>query len=277
MRIGHIRGALALLLSAAAIGCGIAIVRQSARLAAYERRHEQDARAIEQLRAANRESQSRPEAPPAPAPAVRPAAPAGTPGTSDNAEIARRDAALEQLNRELADARASIANLQAQLQSAGQEKQQAAAAADDLQKRERDWRDQMDSLKQQLDSARAESQAVRERASALEADNARMKKDAGAGSARAAERSKDLAALQDIIRRRDGYLTSILRRYREITDQFRAMTGALDSSHGAESSSLGGIALSRIQNAMSLAEDDMRRVNELNTQARLAETRLAKD
>lgn len=276
MQIGHIRGALALLLSAAVVAGGIAIVRQSARLAAYERRHAADVRAVEQLRAALRQGQARIEAPPAPPPAVRPAAPAGRPSTSDNAEIAQRDAALEQLNRQLADARASIAGLQEQLQSAGQQKQQALAAADDQQKRERDWRDQVDSLRQQLDSARAESQAARERVSALEADNARMKKEAGAGSARAAATSKDLAALQDIVRRRDGYLNSILRRYRETTDQFRAMTGALDSSHGAESASLSGTALSRIQNAMSLAEDDMRRVNELNTQARQIEARLAK-
>lgn len=277
MRIGHIRGTLALLLSAAVIGCGVVIVRQSARLADYERRHRADARTIDELRDAARRSQARAEPPPAPSPAVRPASPAGRPGSSDSLDLARRDgAALEQTNRELADARSSIANLQAQLQTAAQEKQQALAAVDDQQKRQRDLRDQLDSLKQQLDAARAESEAAREHAAGLEADNAKMKKDEGAGSAREAAWRKDLAALQDLRRRRDGYLNSILRRYREVTDQFRALSGTLNSSRGAEAAPFDGVALSRIQNAISQAEDDMRRVNELNTQARQIETRMAK-
>ena len=267
MRIVYITGALALLLSVAVIGGGIALVRQSARLAAYQRRHQADARAIEQLRAAARQGAARVEAPPAPRPESRPAPPAVMPGASDHGEIARRDAALEQRNRELADARASIGNLQAQLQSAGQEKQQAMAAAAELQKRVQELSTQLDSLRQQLDSGRAELQAAREHAAALEADNARMKKEAGAGSTRAAATSRDLAALQDIVRRRDAYLNSVLRRYREIIDQFRA----------AGPAPFDGIALTRIQNAISQAEDDMRRVNELDTQARQIETRLPKN
>lgn len=276
LRIGHIRGALALILSVSGIGGGIVIVRQSARLAEYERRHEADVRAIGQLRAAAQQSQTHVEPPAAPSPEVRPAAPAGRPGAPDDGEIARRDAALEQVNREVSDARTLIANLQEQIQTAAREKQQALASADDLQNRERDLRDQLDSLKQQLDSARAESEAARERAAALEADNAKLAKDAGAGSTREAALRRDLTALQDLRRRRDGYLSSILRRYREVTDQLRALTGTLNSSHGAEAAPIDGIALTRIQNAITQAEEDMRRLNELNTQARQIETRLAK-
>jgi hypothetical protein len=73
------------------------------------------------------------------------------------------------------------------------------------------------------------------------------------------------------------YLNSIIRRYREITGQFRAMTGVLDSSHGSDSGSFSGVALSRIQNAISLTEDDLRRLNEMNAQAHQIENKLAKD
>jgi len=277
LRIANIQSALVLLLSGAVVVGGIVMVRQSARLAAYERQQAEDARALGQLRAAVRPEQARNAAPVSPSEAGPAASPSRL-GAPDTSELAVRDAAIQQLNHELAEAHADIARLQTQPQNSVQEKQEAlAAAGEDFQKREREWRDQLDSFKQQLDSARAESQAARERAASLEADNAKIKSEGGAGSTRAAELRKALATLQDLDRRRDSYLSSIIRRYREITDQFRAMTATLDSSHGAESIPFSGIALSRIQNAISLAEDDMRRLNELNAQARQIENKLAKN
>ncbi len=278
MRTARIRSALVPLLSVAVVAGGIVIVRQSVRLAADERQHAEDARALGQLRAAVRPEEASNASPPVSPSEAGPAASPSRPGAPDTSELAVRDAAIQQLNRELAEAHADIARLQTQPQNAVQERQEAVAAAnEEFQKREREWRDQLDSFKQQLDSARAESEAARERAASLEADNARIKSDGGAGSTRAAELRKALTTLQDLNRRREAYLSSIIRRYREITDQFRAMTATLDSSRGVESVPFNGIALSRIQNAISLAEDDMRRLNELNSQARQIENKLAKN
>jgi DNA repair exonuclease SbcCD ATPase subunit len=276
MRMAHIRTALVLVISAAVIIGGVVIVRQSARLAGYERLHAQDARTVGQLRAALRQEQV-PPAPPAPGPSttmplsVRPGAP-------DMSALAARDATIQQLNRELGEQQSAMALLQAQLQKSGQEKQAAlAAAGEDLQKRTQDWQDRLNSFQQQLDSARAEAQAARERVAGLEADVAKLKNEGGAGSARAAALRQAMASLVDLDRRRDVYLNSVIRRYREITSQFRAMTGVLDSSHGTDSDSFNGVALSRIQNAISLAEDDLRRLNEMNAQVHQLENKLAKD
>jgi len=274
-----VRGRTALLLSISTVlaAGGIVIVRQSARLAGYERLHAQDARALGQLRAALREEQARNRAPAASPAEAEPAPPPGRSSASDRSALAERDASIRQLSRELEQAQAEIARLPAQLQSAVQEKQTAqSSAGEDFQKREQKWRDRLDALRQQLDSARAEAQAARERAASLDADNTKLKSASGTVSAQAAELRQATAGLQDLDRRRDGYLNSIIRRYREITDQFRAMTGTLDSSHGSESASFSGIALSRIQNAISLAEDDLRRLNELNAQAHQLENKLAK-
>ncbi len=95
-------------------------------------------------------------------------------------------------------------------------------------------------------------------------------------SARAAELGRVVADLQELDRRRDAYLTSIARRYHDITSQFRAMSGMLDSSRDPNASALSGAALTRIQNAISLADDDLRQLNELNAQARQLEKKLAK-
>jgi DNA repair exonuclease SbcCD ATPase subunit len=277
MRMVHIPSALVLVFSAAVVVGGVVIVRQAGRLSGYERLHAQDARMIEQLSASLRQRQAPPPEPaahsqsaPAPAP-VRP-------GALYTSASPAREATIQQLNRELGDAQAAIALLQTQVQSSCQEKQNAlTAASEDFRKREQDWRDRLDSFQQQLDSARAGAQAARERAAGLEADNAKLKNESGAGSARAAELRKAMAGLQDLDRRRDVYLNSIIRRYREITGQFRAMTGVLDSSHGSDSESYNGVALSRSQNAISLAEDDLRRLNEMNSQAHQLENKLAKD
>jgi len=267
---------LALLSLAVAIAA-IVIVRQSLRLAAYERQHAADARALDAMRRAIRQGQARAQMPPPQFSEARPAVASSRPEAAENPELSASAGAMQQLSRELQEAQASIARLQAQLQEAGQARQEAMAAAEDLQKRERELREQFDSTRQQLDAARAESQAARERAAGLEADNAKMKNESGARGAQATELRKALATLADLDRRRDSYLTSIIRRYREITDQFRTVAGTLDSSRGAESVSSSGAALSRIQNAISLAEDDMRRLNELNAQAHQLENKLAKN
>src|SRR5208283_5336224 len=109
----------------------------------------------------------------------------------------------------------------------------------------------------------------------LEADNAKLKTDTTAVNTRAADLAQITASLQDIDRRRDVYLTSILRRYRDLTGEFHAMSSMLDTSHDPSSGACSGAVLSRIQNAVGLAEDDLRQLNELNARAQKLEKQLA--
>ncbi len=161
--------------------------------------------------------------------------------------------------------------------SSGEEREKALASVDErCQKEQADWQSQLDALKQELDSAQAELQASRQRLAALEADNAKLKSDSSAGTARAAELTRVVADLQELESRRDAHLTSIMRRYRDVTSQFRAMSGMLDSSRDPNSSPFSDAALSRIQNAISAADDDLRQLSELNAQARQLEKKLGK-
>ena len=106
--------------------------------------------------------------------------------------------------------------------------------------------------------------------------NAQLKSSTDEGSTRAAEIGRVITDLQDLNRRRDLNLTSIMRRYRDITSQFRAMSGILDSSHDRSSNSFSGAALLRIQNEISLADNDLQQLNDLNNQARQLEKKLTK-
>jgi chromosome segregation ATPase len=244
------------------------ILRQSWRLAALQRQRAADLQSLREMQAALRQR----ELQKAPAEAESP-----TPLGASQAGLAKRNATIEQLNRELSEAQANINELQAQLLNSSDEREKALASANERhQKEQEDWQSQLDALKQELDSAQAELQASRQRLAALEADNAKLQTDNSAASIRAAEVARVVAQLQDLDSRRDAHLTSILRRYRDITSQFRAISGMLGSSRDSNPSPLSDAALTSIQSAVSSAEDDLRQLSELNAQARQLEKKLVK-
>jgi chromosome segregation ATPase len=268
-RLGRLQLALVLTLGVALIASLGMILRLSWRLAALERLRAADRQSLRELQQALR--QREPQKTPAEAESP-------TPPSDYQAALAKRDATIERLNRELSEAQANIMDLQAQLLNSSEENEKALASADERhQKEQADLQSQLDALKQELQSAQAESQASRQRLATLEADNAKLKSDNNAASARAAEFARLVAQLQDLDSRREAYLTSIMRRYREITSQFQAMSGMLGSSRDANSASpFSDAALTRIQSAVSSADDDLRQLTELNAQARQLEKKLAK-
>ena len=280
MRTGHIRTVLILAFSAVIGAEAVVMVRQSAHLDEYRQQHARDQRTVEQLRAALRPQPARNSASFAAPESV--SAPARTcTSTPKKTDTPGPDAAAARMQTELDAARANVERLQGQLDSLAREKQTAAAAAAAaLQKQDQDGRSRLDALQGQLDSARSDAEgarASRERAASLEAENVKIKNEDGALAARIAEVRRNMASLQDLDRRRDVYLNSIVRHSRDIVEQFRAMTGVIDSSRASGSSSFSDIALSRIQNATSQAEDELRRLNDLNAQAHQIENRLAKN
>jgi chromosome segregation ATPase len=268
-RLRRVEFALVLTLGVALVVSVSMILRQSWRLAALQRQQAADLQSLRELREAVRQREFQK----APAEAESP-----TPLGANQAAHPKRDATIEQLNRELSEAQANIMGLQAQLLSSSDEREKALASADERhQKEQEDWQSQLDALKQDLESAQAELQASRQRLAALEADNAKLRSNNSTASTRTAEFTRVVAQLQDLNSRRDAYLTSIMRRYRDITGQFRAMSGMLGSSRDSNSTSpFTDAALTSIQNAVSSADDDLRQLSELNAQARQLEKKLVK-
>jgi len=248
------------------------ILHLSRRLAEYQRRQEADAQSLRLLREALRQTGLHNVTPEV----IEPA-----PTGNDQAGIARREATIERLDHDLAEANATIANLQSQLSAANEQSAQAQASAQEaLQKQRADLQAQLDDLQKKLDAALAQSEIARNRVAALEADNAKLTVENASAGTQAADVSRILSNLQDLDRRRDAYLTSILRRYRDITSDFRAMGSMLDTTHDgnrdASAGACGGAALSRIQTAVSSAEDDLRQINELNDRTRKLAKQLPK-
>ena len=83
-----------------------------------------------------------------------------------------------------------------------------------------------------------------------------------------------LQQLEETERRRDVYLTSILRRYKDITDQYRALASRCDRAP-TETAAAPGNEISRIQDAISLTEEDLRQLNSINSRVQALRGKLA--
>ncbi|HEV2492831.1 MAG TPA: hypothetical protein VG204_07125 [Terriglobia bacterium] len=262
------RLALELLLALAFLASLGILLRQSRRLADCRRQQSADLESFHQLKDALHQRALEK----VPGVAGEP-----TPEADCRAAVATRDAAVKRLNLELSDARAHSDELQSQVASASDEQAKALASETErYAKAQADWENRLAAVQQQLDAAQSDSEAARLRVAALEADNTKLRNSSSEASTRAAEIGRALANEQDLVRRRDAYLTSILRRYRDLNGEFRAMSGMLDSSRDTNSHALSSQALTRVQNTVSQTEDDLRQLNDLNDQIRQLEAKLMK-
>ncbi len=285
MQLVRLRTALVLSVCLALVAAVGVIVRQHAQLAACRQQRAADQKSLHELQETLRQHEIQK------IPAV--SEDQNALGES-RAEIAKRDATIARLGLDLKESHADTARLQAQLSRSNDECEKALGNANErYQQGKADWQRQLDALKQDLDAAGAEAQASRQRIASLEAAgaevqvsrqriadleaaNTTVRKEFSDSSARTAELRRVAASLKDVDQRRDAFLTSIIRRYRDVTTQFRAMSGMLDSTRDQSSNPCGGAALTRIQNAVTQADDDLRQLNDLNAQARQLEEKLVK-
>jgi predicted nucleic acid-binding Zn-ribbon protein len=243
------------------------ILRLSNRLVECQRQHSADAEALRTL-----QDTLRRRGLPVPLPET------GENATVEHGAIAQREAIIARLDHDLAESRANLVDLQTKLDAANDQIAKLQSGSDErLQKQQADSQAQIDDLQKKLDAAQSAADIARQRSAALETDNSQLRSDSTTMSARATDVAHIIANLQDLERRREGYLTNILRRYRDIGDEFHAMGAMLDSSHDGAMNACGGAALSRIESAVSSAEDDMRQVSELNARTQKLEKQLSKN
>lgn len=131
---------------------------------------------------------------------------------------------------------------------------------------------QLASFREQIAQIEKDGEALRSAARAresawkeMEANAAQLRRRAGEDAQRNAKRKQAGVELEELGRRRESYLNSILGRYREATDLFRAMSLRLDNPRDAGSPLSND--LSRIQQAIQLADEDLRQLRALSAQA----------
>ncbi|MBZ5593862.1 MAG: hypothetical protein LAP39_16610 [Acidobacteriia bacterium] len=206
----------------------------------------------------------------APAPHLPAAVPAATAEALAAAEQ-RAQRLRESLDRSKADEvrlEALNSDLQSRAETTAEDYHRLSAAMEQANKALAD-------ANQTIENIQAERKSNQDRISQLETANARLREGAASGKQSAAQLNQSLSDIEEVFRRREMYLTNILRRYREITEQYRALSGVMDSRRDRESTPVSGAEISRIQNAIALSEEDMKQVGALSAQAQRLEKKLS--
>lgn len=176
-------------------------------------------------------------------------------------------------NKTIDELRARASDQQAQFEQLRQEHNRLTALEADLN-------NQLSSVKKAVEMKDTELAQKSEDLRRAENANKQMREDASAARAKSNRLLQTAGELQEVYRRRESYLNTLLSRYREITEQYRAFISVLENRRGPEGTpgstmSVAGPELSRIQASIALAEEDLRQLNTLNAQALRLQKRLA--
>ena len=203
--------------------------------------------------------------------------PAPPPASASRAaEEARRLAAIRELTSAqsrlaetqsaLAEARNRIAELEASLERVAAENKRLAVAEAALN-------EDLDHTRRIVQAMEAEIKAKNDRIAQLETSLRKSREELQSLSQKAGASAPVVADLIELNRRRDITLTSLQRRYRDITDQLRALSVRLDTQRDNPAAAIADI--SRIQTAVLAAEEDLRQLNTLNSQSQQLMQKLA--
>lgn len=174
--------------------------------------------------------------------------------------LATANATADQLRSRILDLQALVEKTQAQ-------NHELAARQDDLREQLSGANRLIDALQAELKSKNSRLKPLQTSYTALLDENEQNKEKISRISAWATE-------LEDISRRREACLNNILRRYRELTEQYRSLAARMESP--GETPAPSGAEVSRIQNTISMAEEDLRQLTDLNTQAERLQKRIKK-
>lgn len=198
---------------------------------------------------------------------VREAAPAPAHGAEDLA-------AIQQLRASLNDSRNTIAELQARVEKLDGQVLNMMAERQRLLAAEAEAGARLAAAGRSIEAMQKEVRQGGERLAQLEQANRKLREDSGAQGQRAAQMAKTLAELEDIERRRQNFSTSLARRYREVMEQYRSLSATIEHRRSSDAAAVGLPDLSRIQQAISLAEEDLRQLAALSAQAQLVQKKL---
>lgn len=184
------------------------------------------------------------------------------------AEIAGQ---LRTLQESLASANQSLTATQAEAKELQTQLHQSREEVVRLAARESALAGQLTSAGQLAETRGAELSRKTEQVAMLESGQKLLREDSASTAQKASQQLQVLHELQEVYRRRESYLTTLMARYREVTEQYRAFASVLENRRGPEGTSGAGISiagpeLGRIQNSITMAEEDLRQLNSMNAQ-----------
>lgn len=182
--------------------------------------------------------------------------------------------AIQRLKLSLADANAAIARLESRADEAEAQIQNLRVENKRLAASETDLKENLAAANQAVDALEKEVKSSREHVTQVEIAYQKLRDQSGGDARKLTEIQQLAGQLQDINQRREVYLNGILRRYKQITEQYRSMAGVLQSQR-TDAPAPASADLARIQDSIAMAEEDLRQLNNLNAQARLIQKKMA--
>jgi chromosome segregation ATPase len=173
---------------------------------------------------------------------------------------------LREQARELSAAREAAARAEAGTAAEVLEGKKVKAQAEELG-------EDLRAARRVAEALQAELRVKTERLVKAETAEKLAQERAGKAEAAAVRTAAGSKEVEELNRRREGYLTTILRRYREVNDLYRNFTLNVQTREAAGPGLQAG-DLSRIQSAIQQAEDELRQLQTLN--ARMAQLARAK-
>jgi chromosome segregation ATPase len=180
--------------------------------------------------------------------------------------LAQTQARLQAATAALAELREKTTELEADVARLDEENRKLQSAGEDT-------RENLASARRIVGAMEAELKSKSERIAQMEAAARKPREESAAGAQKLRQWSALASELEDINRRRENTLTQLQRRYRDLTDLYRALAVRLDNQRDNPAPLTPD--LSRIQSTVQSAEDDLRQIVSLNTQAARAAQRLA--
>jgi small-conductance mechanosensitive channel len=182
--------------------------------------------------------------------------------------------AIQRLELSLADANASIARLQSRLDEAEAKIQDLAVDNKRLAASEADLTPSLATANQTVDVLQKELTGLRDHSTQIEIAYQKLRDQTGTDAQKLAQLQQLAAEMLEIQQRRETYLNSIVRRYKQITEQYRSLAGVLQDQRTGTPEA-GSTEMARIQDAISLAEEDLRQLSNLDAQALRIQKKMA--
>jgi chromosome segregation ATPase len=140
---------------------------------------------------------------------------------------------------------------------------------------EAELKDALASSRRVVEVMEAELKTKTERIASQEADLRRAKDSNAADTRRTSQVASILSSFEELNRRRENTLTSLQRRFRDLTDSYRALALRLDTQRDSQTpiQNISG-EVSRISAAVQSAEEELRQFSAMNAESQRLTRRL---
>lgn len=207
---------------------------------------------------------------------------APAPSGVSSSSLRAAETARAETVRALADLQKRYDALQSQIQSLQFAKSELESTIESVRSERRrlsasesELKDALASSRRVVEAMESELKTKNERIASMESELRRVRDSIAADNRRSSHVGAILGSFEDLNRRRENTLTSLQRRFRDLTDAYRALALRLDTQRDSQTPlQITSSEVSRITSAVQSAEDELRQLSTLNAESQRLTQRL---